>query len=121
MATVKKKAHKLAWVKVNVSVDSGIADLVAAFSRIEGLETLASCQGWLGGGEAFVYFYYGDWQMISRLAFEKIATAIQGIDGAAISVEIFNGSRPMGKLGIAAGALSAVISALIPVLNPRKN
>ncbi len=57
---------------------------------------------------AYVFFYFGDWQTISRFAFEVIAPALNGIDGAKISVQIFNGSEPMGKLSV--GTLSVANS-----------
>ncbi len=116
-----EESHKSVWVKVNVEVDTGIADLVAMLNRIEGLETIASCQGRPGDKEwAYVYFYYGSWQQISRLAFEDIAAVIEGIDGVKISISVFNGSNPMGKLSMRAEALPTVTSALAEDLQCNK-
>ena len=99
-ATENHRHHEQVCVKVNAHVDEGIADLVAALNSVKGLVTIASCQGWTGVSNAHVYFYFGDWETISRFAFQEIAPAIQGIDGTSISVEIFNESEPMGKLNI---------------------
>ncbi len=120
MKKAERKPHRQTWVKVNAPVDEGIAELVATLSQIEGLETLASCQGWVNGGEAYVYFYYGNWKTITRLAFENIAPVLQGINGVSVSVEVFNQSDPMGKLGIRTEVIPAVTSALVSVLNPDK-
>lgn len=115
-----KPLHNLTWIKVNASVDEGIARLVAVLNQIEGLETVASCEGWPGGNGAYVYFYYGNWESITRLAFENITPAIRDIEGVEISVKVFNGSNPMGMLEIRAEAVCAVTDALISSIIPRK-
>ena len=97
--------HKQTWVKVNAPVDEGIAEIVSILSEVEGLETTDSCQGsplrdYLDRDVlGYVFFYFGDWQTISEFAFGTIAPALEGIDGASITVEIFCGSNPRGRLG----------------------
>jgi hypothetical protein len=64
--------HREVLVKVNASVDEGIADLVSMLSEIEGLITLESCQGDTGTRDAYVIFRYGDWQKCGELLFGRI-------------------------------------------------
>lgn len=107
-------------MKVNTYVDAGIADLVTALSTVDGLETIASCQGDIGLCDAYVYFYYRDWETLSKFAFKEIASVLHGIEGTSISVEIFNGSVPMGKL-TARDALSQITDAVTSMLSHRKS
>ena len=111
-------SHVQTWVKVNAPVDQGIAEVVSILSEVEGLQTVESCQGEpvrdhldrdvLG----FVFFYLGDWRTISEFAFGTIAPALGGIGGATITVEMFGGSDPMGKLGVLAPEIPKLAAAL---------
>ena len=87
---------------------------------MDGLETIASCQGQCGVSNAYVYFYFGGWEVISRFAFQEIAPPLQGIDGTSIGVEIFNESIPMGKLSMR-DTLPQVTRALVSMLNRRRS
>jgi hypothetical protein len=114
------ETHKQSWVKVNTPVDTGISEIVELLNRVPHLQTIASCQGWQGRAGAYVYFYYGDWRQISEFAFGRVAPALRGIEGAEISVEVFNDSDPMGKLSFRAEVTRPLASALKTVFNHRR-
>ena len=112
--------HKQVWTKVNAQVDEGIAEIVRLLNAIPDLQTIDSCQGTPGGVKpAHVNFYYGDWKTICQFMFEmlgpRLAEAITG-DSVA-SVEVFNGSLPMGKLSFDAEATNVVASVLRRIAN----
>jgi|TARA_R110000744_G_scaffold173848_1_gene292571 hypothetical protein len=110
---MKPVEHKQVWTKVNASVDEEIAEIVSLLSEIPGLQTIQSCEGEPGGRPAYVYFYYGDWSQIGRLAFDGLAPRLDRAgDDVTISVEMFNGSAPMGRLRFEREATTAVASAL---------
>jgi len=106
--------HEQVWVKVNAQVDAGIARLVSILNRVDGLQTIASCEGIAGQKPAYVYFNYGDWQRLSALMFETIGPALWNHfeNEATVSVEVFNGSEPMGKLSFDKEATNVVASLL---------
>ena len=59
--------HKQVMIKVNAECDEGVAPLVLALNKIEGVITLDSCQKG-AFGEANVFFLYGqDWQDLANL------------------------------------------------------
>jgi hypothetical protein len=114
--------HRQVWAKVNAQVDEGIAEVVCLLNSIPDLQTLDSCQGTpLGVKPAHVYFYYGDWKNICHFMFEilgpQLAEAVTGNHIA--SVEVFNGSNPMGKLSFDTEATNVVTSVLRRVANYR--
>lgn len=127
MTGVNMEKHAQTWVKVNALVDQGVSDLITALNQIEGLETIASCQGEPAANPqgkeagAYVFFYFGNWQKISQFAFETIAPALKEIEGAAISVEIFNGSEPMGKLSVRLPSIPVVVAALEQAFSHQKS
>ena len=54
-------------IKVNAECDKGVAPLVSALNRLDGVTTLDSCQKGVSG-EAFVFFTYGDsWNDLANL------------------------------------------------------
>lgn len=112
--------HKQVGVKVNTKVDEKMADLIVALNSVEGLETISSCQGQPGVFNAYVYFCFGDWETISKFAFQEIAPALQNIDGASISVKMFSDSEPMGELSIR-DTLPDVTRAIVSMLNRRRS
>ncbi len=112
-------AHKQSWVKVNTQVDSKLREMVSLLSRIPRLQTISSCQGQTGKAQGYVYFCFGNWRVISKFVFEEIAPALRGIE-ATVSVEIFNGSEPLGKIGFRAEELNRVTSALKLLLMRRR-
>jgi len=107
-------------VKVNAPVDKGIAPLVSALSRVSELETLSSCQGRKRQAEANVYFHLGTWKEICDFAFGRLVPALARIGGWSVSVEVFNGSKPMAKLSCTAEGLPNFTSAVRSAINDRK-
>lgn len=107
-------AHTQTWVKVNVPVDEGVAEIVAVLNSLPGLETLQSCQGDPGGREGYVYFSYGDWQKMGRLIFEKIAPRLKERldEDADVLIKATDNEEPMAKLSFRAEAAGVVASAL---------
>jgi hypothetical protein len=61
---------------------------------------------------AFVYFYLGDWQTLSRFAFGIIAPAIKEIERASIMIEINGRCEPRGRLGASTPSLQKLAVAL---------
>lgn len=120
--------HKQIWVKVNTTVDEGIAEIVSLLSEVGGLQTLESCQGESAGNSrerespAYVFFIFEDWQTISRFAFEVVSPALAKIDAdTAVTVEVFNGSDPMGKIQIRSPSTIPAIAAALRKAIRRKS
>lgn len=116
---VTSSGHSQVWVKVNAPIDAGIAQIVLILNRIEGLHTLDSCEGITDEKPAHVYFNYGDWRQIGDLMFNRIGPALFDRFGSetSVSVEVFNGSDPMGKLSFdkeATDAVTFVLGDLLP-------
>ncbi len=109
-----RNGHKQVWVRVNAPVDSGVARIVELLNSIPKLQTVDSCQGIPGQKLAHVYFYYGDWKRISRFVFHKLRPI-----GKCASVEVFNGSLPLGKLSFEMKATTKVASILQRALQER--
>lgn len=111
-------SHAQTWVKVNAQVDEGIAEIVAILSRVDGLQTIESCQGEPAANPqavevmAYVYFDLGDWRALSKFAFETIAAAIEGIEDASVAVKIDSGCEPRGRLGAPTSSLANLSLAL---------
>lgn len=110
-ASADSPRHTPAWVRVNVQVDQGIAEIVSLLSQIDELETVESCEGY-SDAPAFVYFRYGDWKKLCQFLFEALGPEIQKQARARASVEVFNGSDPLGKISFAADAIPVVVSVL---------
>ena|SRR5208282_1322330 len=106
--------HKQVWVQVNTRVDEGIAAVVSLLSQIDELETVESCEGYDSEAKAFVYFHYGDWEKLCRFMFGTVGPELHKRIGsrAVASVEVFNGSRPLGKISFDTEAIPVVASAL---------
>ena len=121
MSQLSEFPHKQVWVKVNAQVDEGMVELVSAMNEVPGLETVESCQGDSTEGSsgevscAFVYFFFGDWQQISELAFNEIAPALSGLGH--VQVDRPGDGRPMGKIVIFPGSLRQGTDALLQVFN----
>lgn len=116
--------HKQVWVKVNAQIDEELAELVSALNAVSGLQTVESCQGGSiegrsGVANAFVYFYYGDWQQISRLAFDELAPAITRL--GSVQVDRPGTGDPLGKIIILPGCLNQATDALLHVLSRRND
>jgi hypothetical protein len=119
--TARRGHHAQVWVKVNAPVDEGIAAVVEMLNRLPGLRTIDSCEGIPGKKPAHVYFNYGDWKKISRFAFAELGPELaKAMDGDAVaSVEVFNGSDPMGKLSFDTEATPKVASVLKRLIHER--
>lgn len=104
--------HEQVWVKTNSHVDRGIAGIVMALSSMEGLETLQSCQE-SHNGDAYVYFWYGNWESVCRLVFDGLLPEIQnsGVDASG-AVEVLNSGIPTGKIWFSAREIQKVYLAL---------
>lgn len=118
MAQSSHDPHPQIWVKVNAPVDEGIAELVSVLSEVDGLETIASCQGDLIRNHldqdvlGYVFFHFGGWRTLSEFAFGTIGSALGEIEGSTITVEIFGNSDPMGKLSVLATSIPKLVAAL---------
>ena len=110
--------HRQAWTKVNALVDSELQEMVILLNSIPELQTTQSCEGEAGGPDAYVYFYFGDWKRISQFLFGTVEPVLRETE-ASVSVEIFNGSDPLGKISFRAEALSNVTSALKRLVSRR--
>jgi hypothetical protein len=110
--------HKQVFVKVNAEVDAGMATVVSTLNEVEGLQTVESCQGETGGKFAYVYFWFGDWASLSKFLFREVEPTLSDSLGAdyRVSVEVFSGSRPTGKIEFSAEATGTVASALKQVV-----
>ena len=64
--------HPQRWIKVNAPIDEGVADIVETLNRVEGLETLQSCQGYPGEQDGYVYFSFGNWKDYAVLYSERL-------------------------------------------------
>jgi hypothetical protein len=116
-----KDDHEQVWVKVNTLVDRGIARIVSILNSVEGLQTLDSCEGISGSKPAHVYFNCGPWENLGQLMFDRIGPVLWRHFGrdALVSVEMFNGSEPMGKLTFDKEATDVVASLLDHLLHER--
>jgi hypothetical protein len=106
--------HEQVWIKVNVPVDSGVADLVSVLNSVDGLETLQSCQGDPGKKDGYVYFACGNWHRMCELVFRKIGPTLKSKldEDAKLVVEATSTDSPMAKLSFKAEAADIVVSAL---------
>jgi len=111
--------HAQTWVKVNAPVDERIAELVSVLNQVEGLETLQSCQGDVGGRDGYVYFACGDWRTLCELVFQRIGPKLKSSvdEDATLTVKMTSADSPMAKLSFKAEAISTIVSALKEVLH----
>jgi hypothetical protein len=113
--------HEQVWVKVNTTVDCGIAEIVSLLNEIHGLRTTASCQGDPGGGPAYVYFQTKDWEAAGHLLFDELLPELAPIcEDFSLAVETYAGA-PIGKLTFRAEATPMVTSALQRVLTSARS
>jgi hypothetical protein len=110
--------HPQTWIKVNTTVDVGMAEIVALLNTVDGLETLQSCQGDKGSEDAYVYFANGDWKRLGEFIFEKIGPTLkERVDeDATLRMDATTGDFPIAKLSFKAEATELVASALKDVL-----
>lgn len=115
-------SHEQVWVKVNTQVDTGLAEIIESMNRVDGLQTLQSCQGDKGHSPAYIYFSFGDWQQLCGFVFGRLAPQLRQRlgDEARITVEAIGDNDPIGKLSFSAEAISHVASALKEVGKRKK-
>ena len=106
--------HGQAWIKVNTHVDARIAAIVELLNTVPHLQTVDSCQG--DPGEAYVYFRLDGWMNAGKFLFEVIEPALRSVAESSVSIEVVNGSTPLGKIGFRAESFEEVLSALKEVL-----
>jgi hypothetical protein len=119
---VEPPMHKPVWVRVNTQVDEGIAEIVSLLSEVDQLKTVESCEGYCSDAPAFVYFHYGDSERLCRFMFVTLGPAMHGQIGtrAVVSVEVFNGGQPLGKISFDKQAIPIVASALKAIVQARQ-
>lgn len=107
-ATVKR--HRDVFVKVNAPVDEGIAEVVRLLSRIPGLETIESCQGdpQQRRRPAFVLFRLGGWAELSQFLGLISPQLVDPHETVSVSIEAFNGGRPIGRIAFRSEATPRV-------------
>lgn len=110
-------AHAQTWIKVNAPVDERIAELVSVLNRVEGLETLQSCQGEPGERHGYVYFSFGEWQNLCRFVFVTIAPRLHPYLGEDVKLEVIAAEQPIAKMSFSAEAVPQVTSALKEVVS----
>ena len=110
--------HEQVWVKVNTQVDAAIADIVSLLNRIDGLQTLQSCQGDKGRQGAYIYFSFGDWRNLCQFAFDQLGPRLREKVGedARLSLEVVDGLPPIGKISFSAQAIPYITSTLTEVV-----
>lgn len=110
--------HEQVWIKVNAPVDANVAELVSILNKVDGLETLQSCQGDAGGRDGYVYFACGNWRKMCEFVFQKIGPTLKSRvdEDATLIVEATSADAPMAKLSFKAEATNMVVSALKEVL-----
>ena len=102
--------HSQVWIKVNTTVDEGIADFIALLNKIDGLSTLDSCQGDKGWG--YVYFRYGDWENLGHFIFDTLAPLLHEIREIEYRIQSIDGDEPMAKIGFRTDTIKNVVSVL---------
>jgi hypothetical protein len=116
-----KMAHVQVWVKVNATVDHGIAQVIAALSRFPTLRTIESCEGdvarRIGRRGAWVCFSYGEppsWDGISRFVLRDFGPALARKvgDRAHVRIRVTEGGQILAELTIRPGAIRIVARAI---------
>ena len=109
--------HQQTWVKVNAPVDYGIAPLVAALSKFDGLETIESCQGEIGKARAFVLFRYGGWERCGAFLFEQLLPALPSYLRAdtRLSLEALGTDNAIADMRIRPEAIEAVAQSVLSI------
>ena len=109
--------HQQTWVKVNAEVDVGLAEAVGLLNRVDGLQTLQSCQGEPGQREAYIYFSFGEWDNLCRFVFTQIAPCLKDCLGEDVRLEVVAGDdSAFAKMSFSAEAIPQVTSALKEVV-----
>jgi len=102
--------HSEIFVKVNASVDRGIAELVCALSEIDGLETIASCEGYQDGPKAYVIFRFGGWRECGEFLFDRLLPAMDADlrSDVGCSIDGYATDNCHGRISLSAVAVGSV-------------
>lgn len=94
--------HREVPVKVNVSVDVGIAEMVQAMSDYsDRLETLESCQG-DEDDDAFVFFRFPTWKETAHFLFDELLPRMSSDLRADVrlSMEAYDTDYALGRISM---------------------
>lgn len=113
--------HAQTWVKVNATVDRGIAEVVSLLNALPAVRTVDSCQGEPGRSPAYVYFEAGDWRETGRVLFDEVWPYLrEWSDVVGVRLESF-GDHAVAKLFCETEATPIVASALKALLTTVHN
>jgi hypothetical protein len=104
--------HPQTWVKVNATVDCGIAEVVSLLNKLPLVRTVESCQGEPGGRAAFVYFEAGDWRETGRVLFDELMPKFREWSDDVRAQLVPFGDHALARLTFSAEAIPVVVSAL---------
>lgn len=103
---------------MNTEVDAALVEAIAALNRVDGLQTLQSCQGDPGVRRGYIYFSLGEWQTLCRFVFNEIAPPLKNRLGEDIQLEVVAAEgSPIAKLSFSAEVISELTSALKEVIS----
>ena len=113
-------AHEQVSVKVNASVDDGVAPLVSALSRCDLVQTVDSCEG-QPSSEAYVYFTYdasaGECTSFVESLSRAIAVHLRSCCDYSLQMEWIAGAeRPLVKIATARALIPKVARAVASAL-----
>lgn len=121
-----KKPHKQTWVKVNASVDDGVAELVRSLNAFPRLQTIESCQG-RSDRPAWVCFSYGEywndsWRDLADFVLGYLGPGLARAvgDGASITLRVTNSGLVRAELTVRPGATHATVRGLRRLLALRR-
>ena len=122
MAVDSGQPHAQTWVKVNAPVDRAIAELVLALSKIDGLETIESCQDAPGHGNAFVFFRYGTWEECGVLMFDELLPMLEPDLRASVQLILraYDADSPMGEIIVEPVAIPALSKQVCRLASSRR-
>ena len=87
-----KIKHNSSWIKINVLVDSSIANIIESFNTFKKIHTFESCQR--GDNEfAYIGFLYGDyendkWDELTKFVFDFLGPHLVNEFGDRIDISV---------------------------------
>lgn len=115
--------HDQRVVQINVAVDVGISDLIAALSKFPKLQTIESCEGDDKRG-AWVCFCYGlwwddPWRELAEFTLGFLGPSLLQAagDSAHVSIHVLPSGCIHGEITIRPGAVEAVTGAILQMVN----
>lgn len=108
------RLHRQVFVKANVPVDEGVADLVSALSEINELETIESCQGGDADSRGFVLFRFGDWRQLGGFLFGVLLPAMPDELRQLVCVEMrgFAADNIIGRIAFDPHAIHGIVECI---------